>query len=147
MGEEKNKMTKYKAVLNKKGRFESEVKIRDFTITIDEPERIGGTNKGPNPVEVLLGSLVGCLDFTGTIVAQQMGYELEDFKLEVEGELDSRGVMGEADVPAGLQQIHVKVKEVKGIPEEKITQFFEAIEDRCPVDNTITNCVSVDIEW
>ncbi|MFO7791693.1 MAG: OsmC family protein [Candidatus Saliniplasma sp.] len=140
-------MNRYKVELNKKSGFESEVKIRDFTITIDEPERIGGTNKGPNPVEVLLASLVGCLDFTGTIVAQQMGYELEDFKLDVEGELDPRGVMGKADVPMGLQEICVKVKEVKGIPEEKIPEFLEEVQDRCPVDNTITKGVPVDIEW
>jgi len=140
-------MNKYEAVLNKKNGFESEVKIRDFTITIDEPEKVGGTNKGPNPVEVLLASIVGCLDFTGTIVAKQMGYELEEFKLEVEGELDPRGVMGKADIPSGLQSIKVEVKKVEGIPEEKIKEFLETIQHRCPVDNTLTDGVNVDVEW
>ncbi len=140
-------MNKYKAVLEKKSGFESEVKMRDFTITIDEPEKVGGTNKGPNPIEVLLASLVGCLDFTGTIVAKQMGYELEDFILEVEGELDPRGVMGKPDVPAGLQSVKVVVKEVKGIPEEKKSEFLETVQERCPVDNTLANGVSVDVKW
>ncbi|MFW5904416.1 MAG: OsmC family protein [Candidatus Saliniplasma sp.] len=140
-------MNIYKAVLEKQSGFESEVKMRDFTITIDEPESFGGTNKGPNPIEVLLASLVGCLDFTGTIVAQQMGYELEDFKLEVEGELDPRGVMGKADVPSGLQTVNVVVKEVKGIPKEKKSEFLETIQERCPVDNTLSDGVSVDVQW
>ncbi len=138
-------MNTYKAKLNKKGRFESEVQIRDFSITIDEPERVGGTNKGPNPVEVLLGSLGACLDFTGSLVAKEMGYDLEDFQLEVEGKLDPRGVRGDEDVPAGLQEILVKVTEVEGIPEDDIPEFLETIEKRCPVDNTLKEGVEVDI--
>ncbi len=140
-------MNKYKAVLDKKSGFESKVKIRDFTITIDEPEKIGGANKGPNPIEILLASIVGCLDFTGTIVAQQMGFELKDFSLEIHGELDPRGVMGKADVPSGLQSIKVEVKKIEGIPEEKITEFMETVQHRCPVDNTLTDGVNVDVEW
>lgn len=138
-------MNTYKAKLNKKGRFESEVQIRDFSITIDEPERVGGTNKGPNPVEVLLGSLGACLDFTGSLVAKEMGYDLEDFQLDVEGKLDPRGVRGDEDVPSGFQEIRVKVTEVEGIPEEDIPEFLETIEKRCPVDNTLKEGVEVDI--
>ncbi|MFP3871591.1 MAG: OsmC family protein [Candidatus Aenigmatarchaeota archaeon] len=143
---EKRGLKRYRAELQKKGGFESEVKIRDFSITIDEPEDIGGTNKGPNPVEVLLASLVGCLDFTGTIVAEQMGYELEDFKLEVEGDIDPRGVMGKADVPPELMDVRVKVKQIKGIPEEKIDEFLKTVQSRCPVDNTVEKGVEVKIE-
>jgi len=138
-------MNTYKAKLNKKGRFESVVQIRDFSITIDEPERVGGTNKGPNPVEVLLGSLGACLDFTGSLVAKEMGYDLEDFQLDVEGKLDPRGVRGDENVPAGLQEIRVKVTKIEGIPEEEITGFLEAVKKRCPVDNTLKKGVDVEI--
>ncbi|MBS3815956.1 MAG: OsmC family protein [Candidatus Thermoplasmatota archaeon] len=136
-------MNTYEALLEKKSGFESEIKIRDFSITIDEPERLGGTNKGPNPVEVLLGSLGACLDFTGTIVAKQMGHELKDFQLEVEGDLDTRGVRGEADVPSGFQEIRVKVINIEGIPDEEIPHFLETIENRCPVDSTLEKGVDV----
>ncbi len=145
MGEKRENMNTYKAALGKEGGFESEIKIRDFSITIDEPERLGGTNKGPNPVEVMLGSLGACLDFTGTIIAKQMGYELKDFQLEIEGDLDPRGVKGEADVPAGFQEVRVEVKNIEGIPEGEITEFLEAVERRCPVDNTLEKGVDVKI--
>lgn len=91
-------MTTFEAETEKKQGFECEVNIRNFSITIDEPEQLGGTNKGPNPVETLLGSLGGCLDFTGSIVAQQMGYELNEFEMHVSGDLDTHGVRGKADV-------------------------------------------------
>ncbi len=139
------KIHTYKAELEKRSGFRSEVRIRDFSITVDEPEKLGGTNKGPNPVEVLLGSLGACLDFTGTIVAKQMGYKLKDFQLEIEGDLDPRGVKGEADVPIGFQEIRVKVTSIEGIPEEEIPEFLETIEKRCPVDNTLKEGVEVEM--
>lgn len=136
----------YKAELEKKTGFRSEIKMRDFSITIDEPERVGGTNKGPSPVEVLLGSLGACLDFTGTIVAKEMGHELKEFKLQIEGDLDPRGVMGKAGVPVGFQAIRVKVTDIEGIPEENIPEFLKAVQSRCPVDNTLEHGVDVILE-
>ncbi|MEF8834735.1 MAG: OsmC family protein [Candidatus Thermoplasmatota archaeon] len=146
MGKNSSKLNTYKAQLDKVEGFQSETTIRDFSITIDEPEKLGGSNKGPNPVEVLLASLGGCLDFTGTIVAEQMGHSLEDFQLEIEGDLDPRGVKGEADVPVGFQDIRVHVKNIKGIPEEKIPKFIEEIQNRCPVDNTLEEGVEIEVK-
>ncbi len=145
MGENESNLNTYKAKLEKDEGFRSIAKIRDFTITIDEPEGLGGSNTGPNPVEVLLASLGGCLDFTGTIVADQMGYELEDFKLEVEGDLDPRGVLGKAEVPIGFQEIRVHVHNIEGVPEEKISEFIEEIQERCPVDNTLVEGVDIEV--
>ena len=34
--------------------FECEVQSRGFSMIIDEPETLGGTDKSPNPVEVVL---------------------------------------------------------------------------------------------
>ena len=133
----------YKAELTKKTGFRSEVNMRDFSITIDEPKRVGGTDTGPSPVEVFLGSLGACLDFTATIVAKEMGYDLKEFKLEIEGDLDPRGVMGKEGIPVGFQSIRVNVKEIEGIPEDELSSFLKMIQSRCPVDNTIENGVDV----
>jgi hypothetical protein len=35
----------------------SETKIRQFSLTIDEPANLGGTDTGPNPVELVLAAL------------------------------------------------------------------------------------------
>ncbi len=145
MGEKTSNLNTYKAQLSKVEGFRSEAKIRDFSITIDEPEKLGGTNKGPNPIEVLLASLAGCLDFTGTIVADQMGYQLKDFQLEVEGDLDPRGALGKADVPIGFQEIRVYVKNIEGIPDEEKAEFIEQIQTRCPVDNTLEEGVEIKV--
>lgn len=41
------------------------VKLRDFELTVDEPEEMGGQNEGPNPLEYLLAGQAGCLNVTG----------------------------------------------------------------------------------
>jgi uncharacterized OsmC-like protein len=39
-----------------------DVSAREFTFTVDEPTKLGGSNAGPNPVEYLLGALAWCLN-------------------------------------------------------------------------------------
>jgi putative redox protein len=34
-----------------RGGLHRQVKVRDFSLTVDEPPTLGGTDKGPNPVE------------------------------------------------------------------------------------------------
>ncbi len=145
MVRDKKRLKNFTVEVGKKSGFECEASMREFSITIDEPEAMGGTNKGPNPIEVLLAALGGCLDFTGTIVAKEMGFELEDFQLEIKGGLDPRGVGGNLDVMPGLQKVEVDIKNIKGIPEDKIPEFVEQIERRCPVDDTFGRSVEVEV--
>ena len=44
-----------------KGRFRTDQTVRDFGFTIAEPEKIGGQNEGPTPMEYVIGALNGCL--------------------------------------------------------------------------------------
>ena len=38
----------------------SETRIRQFSITVDEPVSLGGTDAGPNPVELVIAALASC---------------------------------------------------------------------------------------
>jgi len=40
-----------------KGRFRTDQTVRDFGFTIAEPEKIGGQNEGPTPMEYVIGAL------------------------------------------------------------------------------------------
>ncbi|MFW6064910.1 MAG: OsmC family protein [Candidatus Natronoplasma sp.] len=140
------KMATFETEVDKKEGMECEVKMRDFSLTIDEPKNLGGTNKGPNPVEVLLGSLGGCLSITGEVVAKEMDLDLENFNLKIEGDLDPRGFQGTADVPAGFQDIRVKIDEIEGVPEKKMDEFVEKIQKRCPIEDTLKRKLEVQIE-
>ena len=54
--------SKWSAEIKWKGGFRSEATVRDFAPSAsDEPDQLGGTNTGPNPVEQVLGALGNCL--------------------------------------------------------------------------------------
>jgi uncharacterized OsmC-like protein len=79
---------------------------RDFTLTIDEPEEIGGTNMGPNPQEVLLAALNACILATFVDLCSIQGIVLEKVKITSTGKLDLRGFFKlDAAVPAGYQDL------------------------------------------
>jgi len=142
----KNKLATFGVEVDKIEDMECEAKMRDFTLTMDEPENLGGTNKGPNPVEVLLSSLGGCLSIVGHVVADEMDLNLTNFKLKIEGDLDPRGFMGTADVPPGFQDIRVNVELIEGVPEDKIDEFIKRIQVRCPIEDTLKRKIEVKIE-
>lgn len=123
------------------------IKARNFTLTIDEPPNLGGTDHGANPVEFLLAALAGCLNVVGHMVAKEMGFTINSLSFELEGELNPAGFMGKAkDVRPGYQEIAVKVNADTDADEETLNKWLEVIESRCPVSDNISNTTSVKIQ-
>lgn len=100
---------------------------RDFTLTIDEPEELGGTNMGPNPQEVLLSALNACLIATFVSICSSHGIQLEKVEITSVGKLDLRGFLQlDNTVPTGYQALHW-VLQVKGnATPEQFQQMYEA---------------------
>ena len=65
---------------------------RDFTIRIDEPLELCGTNKFANPQEYLIAALNACMIVTYVNYCSLDGIELEELRIETEGSIDMRGV-------------------------------------------------------
>lgn len=65
---------------------------RDFTIRIDEPLELCGTNKFANPQEYLLAALNACMIVTYVNYCSLDGIELDELRIETEGNIDMRGV-------------------------------------------------------
>ena len=65
---------------------------RDFTIRIDEPVELCGTNKFANPQEYLLAALNACMIVTYVNYCSLDGIDLEELRIETEGDIDLRGV-------------------------------------------------------
>ncbi|MFP4529728.1 MAG: OsmC family protein [Halodesulfurarchaeum sp.] len=122
------------------------VEARDFTFSVDEPTDLGGTNAGPNPVEYLLGALAGCLNVVGHTVAAEMGIEMRNIDVEIEGDLDPRKFMGQSEDPrAGYQQVSVSLAVETGADDEQLETWLETVEKRCPVSDNIANPTPVSL--
>src|SRR5271167_1415532 len=85
----------------------SEAKIRQFSVTVDEPPALGGSDAGPNPVELVLAALATCQEITYRAYATALGVPLESVSVKLEGSLDLRGFFAVKDgVRAGFSEIH-----------------------------------------
>lgn len=117
--------------------------VRGFKMVLDEPEDLGGTNKGMNPVEALLCALGSCQSIVAAAFAAQQGINLQEFWVELEGDLDPDGFMGLSDVRPGFLEIRFKMHIKSDSPEDKVKEFAKFIEKRCPVGDSLGNGVKL----
>jgi uncharacterized OsmC-like protein len=93
---------------------------KDFTIMIDEPEELLGTNTHANPQEMLMAAFNACMMAGYVAGASVHGIELEKVEIHSEGELDLRGFLGlDQTVKPGYDAIHYTVRiRGNGTPEQ-----------------------------
>jgi uncharacterized OsmC-like protein len=110
-----------------------------FSMIIDEPPSLGGTDAGPSPIQVLLMSLAGCLNVTGHEVAKQKGLKLNGMEVKIEGVMNPCAFIGcSFEERAGFQQIKVTVHaDMEGATQAEIDAWLVETENRCPVTDNI----------
>ena len=87
---------------------------KDFTIKVDEPLQLCGTNQYANPQEHLLASLNACMIVGYSTCCAHEGIELTELSIETEGDIDLRGFLGlDATVKPGYEHLRYTVY-VKG---------------------------------
>lgn len=118
-------------------------RARQFELLIDEPQSLGGTDTGMNPVEALLASLGACQSIVARVYAPKFDVVLEDFRVDVEGELDLDGFFNRADVRPGYSDIRYTFYIKTSSPQEKVEAFVQFLESKCPVGDTIANPVNL----
>lgn len=116
---------------------------RNFEMMIDEPKSLGGTDTAMNPVEAVLCALGSCQSIVARAYAKKFNINLEDFWVEVEGDLDTDGFFNKSDVRRGYSDIrytfHIKTDAAR----EQVEEFIEFLERTCPVGDTIANPVNL----
>jgi uncharacterized OsmC-like protein len=101
---------------------------KNFSIAIDEPAQLLGTNTAPNPQEHLLAAMNACLMATFVAVASAHGVALERLEIESEGELDLRGFLGiDPNVKAGYDELHYTIRVKSDAPRELIAKVHDAV--------------------
>ena len=87
---------------------------RRFSIDIDEPCELGGTNRFANPQEHLIAALNVCMTVGYVAQCAVRGISLESLAIETDGEIDLRGFLGiDPAVPAGYEALNYTVR-IKG---------------------------------
>ncbi|MCT4778042.1 MULTISPECIES: OsmC family protein [Exiguobacterium] len=121
------------------------VHVRDLEpFVVDEPERLGGTDAGPNPLEYLLGSLSACTTIMIAYVAQDQDFSYDGVTFVTEGTLDPRGFQGVEGVRTYFEAVHVKIVLDTIESDERIAALQKGVEARCPITN-LMHAADVDL--
>lgn len=123
------------------------VKTDSFQVIIDEPQSMGGTNEGPNPVQFLLAALAGCLNVLCHLIAGEMSFTLRGLTIELEGDLDPAKLYGKSmEGRAGYSEIRVTIKPDADADAGTLERWLRTVESRCPVSDNLANATPVRIQ-
>ncbi len=117
---------------------------RRFVVMVDEPDILGGVDQAPNPVEVLLSALAGCVTAGIATNAQLFGVPIDAIEIDVEADVDARGMLGhDTSVRNGVTDIRYTVTIQSPAPEDKVRKCKETIDRKSPVRDTLANPVNI----
>jgi len=117
---------------------------RRFTVMVDEPPELGGVDGAPNPIEVLLSALAGCVTAGIATNAQMFGVPIDAIDIDLEADVDARGMLGhDKSVRNGVTDIRYTVTIQSPAPEDKVRKCKETIDRKSPVRDTLANPVNI----
>jgi uncharacterized OsmC-like protein len=127
----------------------AEVFVRDFSPVIsDEPPSRGGDNRGPSPLEYVLVALCACTNVSAARMAEKIRFQYTDLQSYAEGELDTRGRKGEADVPVHYKSMRLNIRIKTDETDERIARLANLVGRYCPVDSLIRAAIpDYEVTW
>ena len=101
---------------------------RRFSMDIDEPLELGGSNRFANPQEYLIAALNACMTVGYVAQCAVHGITLESLVIETEGEIDLRGFLGiDPTVANGYESLRYKVRIKGNGTREQFAEIHEAV--------------------
>ena len=120
-----------------------EVKIKDYTLTCDEPSSLGGSDKGPNPLEFFMSAVGFCENVTFARFATLRGLEFDSLETSVRGHWDRRGQGEWQGIEPTFKDFVVETRIISSAPLEKIIEVTRITHMRCPMHASISKIAPV----
>ncbi|GAB7521384.1 OsmC family protein [Paraburkholderia sp. 2C] len=118
---------------------------RSFSIDIDEPAELGGTNTYANPQEYLLAALNACMTVGYAAVCALHGISIRKLEIVTEGDIDLRGFLGiSKDVARGYESLKSRVTIKADATEEQLREIHATVMASSPNFHNITTAVRVE---
>ena len=146
-------MTTWNVRTHWKGGFRSDTKVsnftiggktveKDFTVKIDEPLELCGTNRFANPQEYLMAALNACMMVGYVALCSLEGIELEEVRIETEGDIDLRGFFGlDPEVKPGYDEMAYRVYIRGNGTREQFERIHEVVVATSPNRFNIANAI------
>jgi putative redox protein len=113
--------------------FTHEVTVNGHKVTVDEPEAVGGTDRGPSPTRLLAASLAACTAITIEMYADRKGWDMGSLEIDVEAKYGGRGESSSFGLVIRLPG---------GLSDEQVERIV-AIAAKCPVHRVLTGEVEI----
>lgn len=110
-----------------------EVEAGDFVVTVDEPEHVGGTNRGPEPTALLLASVASCFTLAIAYSAQKQSVALDGLSVQVTGFYD------------GPKFRSIRIDSELNCCPTKLAPIVQAAERVCYVTNTLKSDLEIEL--
>lgn len=121
--------------------------VQAFELETDHPELFAATDRGVNPVEMVLAGLAGCLTAGIASVAQNRGIQLNSVTAEIGGAMDVRGVLGASrDVRNGFEGVTVTFTIDADASDDDIAALVAQSQKRSAVYDVIANTTPIAVE-
>ena len=120
----------------------------DYNAQYDFPAQLSGEGRGPTVCEGCMGALAACLTQTMVAHATSRGIQLDSIDIDVEGDVDMRGITGiSTNVRPGAQQFRVNMNlKSSTASKEQLDELREIGKRFSPAFDTLTNGTSVVVE-
>jgi uncharacterized OsmC-like protein len=117
-----------------------------FVLEASEPPVLFGHNEAPNPAEIYMHALAGCLTLTIVNVAAARKVELHEVTSTLTGVLDARGTTGlDPAYRNGFERIEIEFHIKGDASDAKLAEIVERAKARSVVYDMVTNGVPVDV--
>jgi len=101
---------------------------RQFSIDIDEPIELGGSNRFANPQEHLIAAFNACMTVGYVAQCAVRAIKLESLSIETNGEIDLRGFLGiDPMVPRGYENLRYVVRIKGSATKEEFAEIHDAV--------------------
>jgi putative redox protein len=124
------------SITRKRGR-DCEIQVRAHSVASDLSTEDGGSDLGPSPSELLVGSLGACIVMMVQRFCDRHEYHDGDVAANMTYEL--------ADSPKRIGAITIDLEIPKDVPEDKIA-VIRRVAEACPIHGTLQNPPNMDME-
>ncbi len=111
---------------------------------LDEPERVGGSDKGPTPYDYLGAALGGCTSMTLNMYARRKKLNVEKVSVRVEHDRIHAEDCEACEKTDGKVDQFIRHIEIVGALSDAERQRMMEIADLCPVHKTLENEIRVE---
>jgi uncharacterized OsmC-like protein len=124
-----------------------EGKVRNHTLTIDQPKEFGADDTAPTPPETVAFALGGCFVSTGRLIAMQKKLNVKSIEATVESELDFAKALGmPTEKRAGFAGFKIITKIDADMTAAEKEAFLKEIAAKCPMCDNLANPTPINYE-